>query len=335
MALMTAPLLRVRGLAKTFHTADRRAVRALAGVDLDVAPGGALGLVGESGSGKSTLGRALLRLIEADAGSILFRERDLRSLSRRAMRRERRHLQMVFQDPFASLNPRQRVEAMLAEPLVIHGQGDAGQRRAAVEAMLEAVGLRPDDADKFPHQFSGGQRQRLAIARAGILNPALIVADEPVSALDVSVRSQILNLLSDLRRDRGVALILIAHDLAVVGQVCDWIAVMYLGGIVEEGPSERLLADPVHPYTRALVGSVYGLGEARRPRQVLAGDPPDPANVPPGCAFQPRCPQAFDLCRSRKPSLTLRQVGTTACRTACHLYPEVEPQREAEMAAQC
>ena len=229
---------------------------------------------------------------------------------------------MVFQDPFASINPRQRVGAMLEEPLIIHGQPDRAARRETVNRMLESVGLAAGEAAKFPHQFSGGQRQRLAIARAAILDPALIIADEPVSALDVSIRSQVLNLLADLRRDRRMALILIAHDLAVVGHVCDRIAVMYLGRIVEEGPSDDLLTAPAHPYTRALVGSVYHLkGGATAPQRVLEGDPPDPSAPPPGCPFHPRCPSVMDRCRAELPALAVRQTENGPRRTACHLHP--------------
>jgi len=325
-----SPLVAVRGLAKTFVTDDGRRVQALAGVDLDVPARGAVGIVGESGSGKTTFGRALLRLIEPTAGEVRFQGADLLALGPRELRRARRHMQMVFQDPFGSINPRQRVGAMLAEPLVVHGEGDRDARRQAVADILAAVGLRPEDAQKFPHQFSGGQRQRLAIARAAILNPELIVADEPVSALDVSVQSQVLNLLAELRRERGLALILIAHDLAVVGQVCDRIAVMYLGRVVEEGPADQLLAAPQHPYSRALVGSVYGLGEtARRPRQVLTGEAPDPAAPPPGCPFHPRCPEATAQCRAERPALVERDCDGQVRRTACHLYAPVEAEEGA------
>lgn len=321
---MTDPaesLLSIRGLTKTFVTDDRRRIQALRAVDLDVPAGGAVGIVGESGSGKSTLARVALRLVEPSAGSVTFQGRDLLGVPPRELRRLRRHIQMVFQDPFASINPRQQIGAMLAEPLIVHGLGDRAERRTKVAAMLEAVGLRAEDAVKFPHQFSGGQRQRLAIARAAILDPDLIVADEPVSALDVSIQSQILNLLSDLRADRGLALLLIAHDLAVVGQVCDRIAVMYLGQVVEHGSAEDVLLRPAHPYARALTGSVYRLAAgSAKPAQVLSGDPPDPAKPPTGCAFHPRCPMATAHCRGEAPSLLPRQTEQGPRTLACHLF---------------
>ena len=278
------PLLAVDGL--TLQLRRRRdSVALVDGVSFTVAPGEAVGLVGESGCGKSVTALAAIGLLP----------RDKIRASAGAIR---------FED---------------ADLLRLD---DRAARQETVARMLESVGLAAGEAAKFPHQFSGGQRQRLAIARAAILDPALIIADEPVSALDVSIRSQVLNLLADLRRDRRMALILIAHDLAVVGHVCDRIAVMYLGRIVEEGPSDDLLTAPAHPYTRALVGSVYHLkGGATAPQRVLEGDPPDPSAPPPGCPFHPRCPAAMDRCRAELPALVARQTENGPRRTACHLHP--------------
>jgi oligopeptide/dipeptide ABC transporter ATP-binding protein len=273
------PLLSVRGLVKHFPIrkgllgTQVGAVRAVDGVDLDLAPGEALGLVGESGCGKTTLGRCVLRLLEADAGSVRILGQDMLALEGGELRRFRRHAQMIFQDPYGSLNPRLQVGEAIAEPIRVHGLADAAGARERAGSLLERVGLARSDLTRWPHQFSGGQRQRIGIARALALEPRLIVCDEPVSALDVSVQAQVLNLLSDLKRDLGVGYLFISHDLAVVSHLCERVAVMYLGEIVEHGPVDAVLATPLHPYTQALMSAVPGSGKTRI---ILSGDPPSP-----------------------------------------------------------
>jgi oligopeptide/dipeptide ABC transporter ATP-binding protein len=293
-------------------------VKAVDDVSFTVKRGETLGLVGESGCGKSTTGRSLLRLIEPTAGQVYFDGVEITSLSAEEMRKMRRHMQIVFQDPFASLNPRHNIEKILEEPLIVHGVGSASERKKRVHEMLEVVGLSSYHARRYPHQFSGGQRQRIGIARALMLNPKLIVADEPVSALDVSIQSQVLNLMQDLQRDLGLTYLFIAHDLSVVRHISDRVGVMYLGRIVELTTSEQLYQNPLHPYTKALLSAVPTPDpDAKRERIILQGDVPSPANPPSGCTFHTRCPHATDECRSVRPSF--RDVGNGHF-VACHLY---------------
>ncbi len=318
---MTA-LLRVTELTK--HFAARRGkggIRAVDGVSLTLNSGETLGVVGESGCGKSTLGRTILRLVEPTSGEVVFDGVDLLALGPSALRDKRREMQMIFQDPFASLDPRLNVGAIVAEPLAIHGIGDRESRRAAVLELFETVGLEADAVKRFPHEFSGGQRQRIGIARAVALRPRLIIADEPVSALDVSIQSQILNLLVELRQRFGLSYIFISHDLAVVEHVSDTVAVMYLGRIVETAAAEELFARPSHPYTEALISAVPQTDPARRgTRVVLKGEMPNPEDPPPGCPFHPRCPKAMDLCSSTPPNET--DIGSEGRPhfVRCHLF---------------
>jgi len=290
-------------------------VKAVDGVTLAVARGEVLGLVGESGCGKSTLARTILQLVPTTGGSVVFAGRNLTTASAAGIRAARRGLQMVFQDPFASLNPRLTIHATLAEPLQVHRVVPPEKIAARVDELLRLVGLDPRHGRKYPHEFSGGQRQRIAIARALALEPQLIVADEPVSALDVSIQAQILNLLAGLVRRMNLALVFIAHDLSVVKHLSDRVAVMYLGRIVELGPAEDVIERPCHPYTRALVSAIPipdPARERRRQRLVLPGDPPSPLNPPPGCAFHPRCPHAADRCRAAIPPLVAAGPGREA-----------------------
>jgi len=282
------------------------AVRAVDGVTLSVRQGEVLGLVGESGCGKSTLARTILQLVPTTGGAVILNGRNLGEASRAEMLACRRDLQMIFQDPYASLNPRMTVHATLAEPLLVHGICGPSEVQARVDELMRLVGLAPRFARKYPHEFSGGQRQRIAIARALALKPKIIIADEPVSALDVSIQAQILNLLAELCRGMNLSLIFIAHDLSVVRHISDRVAVMYLGKIVELGPAADVIDHPRHPYTRALVSAIPVPDpdiERSRQRIVLAGDPPSPVNPPPGCAFHPRCPYAIERCREAVPPL--------------------------------
>ena len=290
-------------------------VRAVDGVSLTVASGETLGLVGESGCGKSTLGRAIVRLYRPTAGRVLFDGRDLSALNRRQLRHLRRDLQIIFQDPFESLDARHTVGQILTEPFLIHDLGDAAYRRRQVGQLLSRVGLGPEAADRFPHEFSGGQRQRIGIARAIALEPRLIVCDEPVSALDVSIQSQILNLMLGLQSQMGLAYLFIAHDLAVVRHISHRIAIMYAGKIVELAHRDQIYDSPVHPYTEALLSAVPVPDppvQKSRKRIIYTGEPPDPLHPPPGCRFQSRCPLVAQRCREETPLLTQRQPGQLA-----------------------
>jgi oligopeptide/dipeptide ABC transporter ATP-binding protein len=315
---MTA-LLEVRDLAKHYAQQGGVRVHALDGVSFTVAPGETLGIVGESGCGKSTLGRAVLRLIEPTRGAVLFDGTDILALDRRALLAQRRHMQIVFQDPYGSLNPRHRIGAILAEPLEIHGFGDRRARLARVRELLALVGLPDDAGERYPHEFSGGQRQRIAIARALALEPKLLIADEPVSALDVSIQSQILNLLAELRERLNLAMLFISHDLSVIRHVSDRIGVMYFGKLVEIGAAGEVFAHPAHPYTQALLAAVPSTTPGARQRILLEGELPDPARPPPGCAFAARCRHAMARCRDELPALATRRFEGGTRNLACHL----------------
>jgi peptide/nickel transport system ATP-binding protein/oligopeptide transport system ATP-binding protein len=319
-------LIEVRDLVK--HFPIRRgiliqrqvaAVRAVDGISFDVLRGETLGLVGESGCGKSTTARLITRLLEPTSGSISWEGRDIAGLSRAEMKPLRREMQMVFQDPYSSLNPRKTVGTIIGEPFVIHReeQGE-GARKRRVQELMELVGLNPEHYNRLPHEFSGGQRQRIGVARAIALRPKMIVADEPVSALDVSIQAQILNLLRDLQRELGLTIVFIAHDLSVVRHMCDRVAVMYLGKIVELAESDALYGHPRHPYTGALLSAVPVPDPrlaAGRQRQVLSGDVPSPTNPPQACRFHTRCPKAQEVCATVEPPLEPKEGGNVA---ACH-----------------
>jgi oligopeptide/dipeptide ABC transporter ATP-binding protein len=294
-------------------------VHAVDDVTVEVRAGETLGLVGESGCGKSTLARCLARLYDLTGGSVTFEGRDISRLKRRQLRPVRRELQMIFQDPYASLNPRKRVSTILSDPLRIHNYGDRAKIKARVRELLNLVGLSPEHVNRYPHEFSGGQRQRIGVARALALHPKLVIADEPVSALDVSIRAQVINLLDDLQDELALTYVFIAHDLGVVRHISDRIAVMYLGKIVEISPSEELYRRPIHPYTEALLSAVPVPDpdlSARRKHIVLEGDVPSPVAPPPGCRFHPRCRYATDICRKQEPPLV--PYGTDGHMAACH-----------------
>ena len=301
-------------------------MRAVEDVSLTIQPGETLGLVGESGCGKSTLGRLLLRLIEPSQGDVLFEGRSLLGIPPRELRALRRHMQIVFQDPYGSLNPRMRVKTIVGEGLVIHGIGTRRERAGRVRELLGLVGLTPDAEERYPHEFSGGQRQRIGIARALAVGARFIVADEPVSALDVSIQAQILNLLQDLRQRLGLTMLFVSHDLRIIEHVSDRVAVMYLGRIVEAGAREQIYSGARHPYTRALLTAVpiadpRHRAERAERRTMLTGDMPSPIDPPSGCAFHPRGPHAEDVCRRVVPPLVAGRGGHAV---ACHVFP-VEP----------
>jgi peptide/nickel transport system ATP-binding protein len=317
-------LLEVRGLVKDYEVGGgllgkKEYVRAVRGVDLDVRRGETVGVVGESGCGKSTLGRSILRLIEPTAGTVRFDGVDLARLSASDMRRKRRFMQIIFQDPYSSLNPRMRVGAIVGEGLAIHRLAGGAARRRRVVELLSQVGLHEDAYDRYPHEFSGGQRQRIGIARALAVEPSFIVADEPVSALDVSIQAQIVNLLQDLQQQMNLAYLFIAHDLRVVEHISQRVAIMYLGKIVEIAPSAEIYVAPRHPYTRALLSAVpMPTPHGKSRRIALGGDVPSPITPPAGCAFHPRCPHAVDACRAQEPMLV---TGARDHAVACHVFP--------------
>lgn len=325
-------VLEVSGLEMDFRVGGglfgaRDVLRAVDEVSLTIAPGETLALVGESGSGKSTVGRCIVRLLEPTAGRVVLLGRDISHLSRGALRPLRRHMHIVFQDPYSSLNPRMTVGQIVAGPLVHHGLVQRRDRRARVGSMLERVGLRPELQDRYPHSLSGGQRQRIAIARALILGPKLLVADEPISALDASVQASMLNLLLNLQQEMKFACLFITHDLSAAQFIADRIAVMYLGQIVETGSREAIFATPRHPYTQSLMSAVLIPDpeiQRTRARFVLAGDPPSPVDPPSGCRFHPRCPIAVARCETEQPQLLEPAAGTHFAR--CHLVgPNGEP----------
>ena len=320
---MTQPLLRAQGLVKHFPVRTglfgraRGAIQAVDDISFDLYPGETLALVGESGCGKSTAGKLLLRLIEPTAGQVFFEGRNIYGLAERDVRSLRREMQVIFQDPYGSLNPRMTVGDMLEEPLRLHGLHQ-GKEKIRVSELLGLVGLSPDHSARYPHEFSGGQRQRIGIARALAVEPRLIVCDEPVSALDVSIQAQVINLLQDLQKHFGLAYVFIAHDLAVVKHIAARVAVMYLGKIVELADKDTLFANPRHPYTRALLSAIPVPDPLlKRDRVVLQGDVPSPYNPPSGCRFRTRCPYARELCSSSTPPL---EGGV-----ACHFWRELEP----------
>lgn len=323
---MSKPLLQVKNLkkyfAKTGGVFSRKIgeIKAVDGISFTVNEGEVFGIVGESGCGKSTAAKTILRLLEPTDGEVIFEDQDITKLSQEKMRQLRRHMQFVFQDPYASLNPRQRVEKILEEPLIVHGVKDKNERKRRVQEILEVVGLTKEHGKRYPHQFSGGQRQRIGIARALILNPKLIIFDEPVSALDVSIQAQILNLMKDLQDQFGLTYIFISHDLSVVKHISDRIGVMYLGKLVELADNDSLYDEPLHPYTKSLLSAIPEPDpDMKKERIILQGDLPSPANPPTGCPFHTRCPFRMEKCEKVCPAL--KEVKPDHY-VACHLYEE-------------
>ena len=335
MSEASRPLLEVRNLKMHFPVKEGVFMRtgkynkAVDGVDLSIQPGETLGLVGESGCGKSTLGRCIARLYQPTAGEIVFEGKDISQLSRKDLMPYRRNIQMIFQDPMESLNSRHTISEILEEPFVIHKMGDKAWRRKRVAELLDLVGLPARSVTRYPFEFSGGQRQRIGIARAIALNPQLIICDEPVSALDVSIQSQILNLLIDLQQELNLSYLFIAHDLAVVKHISDRIAIMYLGKIVELGEGESLYQSPQHPYTSSLISAIpVPDPHHKAQRQILVGDVPSPINPPSGCGFHTRCPKVMDVCKTETPQLL--PITDTASPAygrpvSCHLYTNTNP----------
>ena len=337
MSANGAPLLEVNDLVKHFPIKSGilvgrtvGAVRAVDGVSFEIPRGKTMGLVGESGCGKSTLSRTILQLLEPTSGSIKFDGREIAGLGKRGMRPLRREMQMIFQDPYASLNPRKRIGSIIGDQMAIHGMGDGAERRKEVEGLLDRVGLSAEHYNRYPHEFSGGQRQRVGVARALALKPKLIIADEPVSALDVSIQAQIINLLEDLQDEFDLTYLFVAHDLGVVRHVADIVAVMYLGKIVEMGPAEEVYANPVHPYTEALLSAVPipdPRANAARKERILEGDVPSPANPPPACRFHTRCPYATEICTEVAPEFVNHRDSQWA---ACHHPLNVQSSQDHE-----
>lgn len=322
---MSELLLEVSGLKKYFPItgglfgSKKGEVKAVDDVSFFVNKGETLGIVGESGCGKSTTGRLLMRLIEASDGRVIFEDKEITRMSNTELRKIRRDIQMVFQDPYASLNPRHSVEQILEEPLIVHGIGTKEERRKRVREMLEVVGLSSYHARRYPHQFSGGQRQRIGIAKALMTKPKLIIADEPVSALDVSIQAQVLNLMKDIQKEFGLTYIFIAHDLGVVRHISDRVGVMYLGRLIELAESEELYENPMHPYTQALLSAVpIPDPDIKRETILIQGELPSPANPPTGCAFHTRCSQCMDICKTTRPV----ERNLNGHYVACHLYNE-------------
>ena len=321
---LTPNILEVQGLKKYFPARKNvfgrtlEWVHAVDDVSFSLAKGKTLGLVGESGCGKSTTGRAILRLINADEGQVVFEGNDILKLDQNEMRPLRKDMQLIFQDPFASLNPRLTVSEIIEESLIVHNMGTPVERRENIERVLERVGIRPDMMDRYPHEFSGGQRQRIGIARALVLNPKLIVADEPVSALDVSIQAQVMNLMVEIQEEFGISYLVIAHDLSVVEYLSDHVAVMYLGKLVESASDRDIYASPKHPYTRFLLASIPALDpDARIKRSLLEGEVPSPISPPPGCRFEPRCPERMEVCARITPEY---KETVDDHWVACHLY---------------
>ena len=320
------PIIETRDIVRHFGgrglLSSSATVRAVDGVTLSVRRGETFAIVGESGCGKSTLARLLLRLIEPTGGQVLYEGVDLTDLPQKALRRLRAEIQFIFQDPFSSLNPRMTVGTLVEEPLLVHGKMPKSERKARVAELLQKVGLRAEHANRYPHEFSGGQRQRIGIARALASEPKLLIGDEPVSALDVSVQAQIINLVEDLKNEFGLTLIIIAHDLAVIRHMSDRVAVMYLGRVVELADADALFERPLHPYTQALMQAIpLPVPGRARAESRLSGDIPSPVSPPPGCHFHPRCPHAVELCASKEPLLTTAGDGRFV---ACHRWKEID-----------